>query len=129
MKAEEWDRDPIPPPPPQQQQQQQPQAPPPPHVEAAAPHEEAPAPHEEAPAPDDVPIGREEEEEPKKDTGEPEHSCVQKVCRAFYAFRMLSLHVSPAPSTRVQSGLHVLRAVAVYVPGDCLHVLRDLHSC
>ena len=68
-------------------------------------------------------------EEPKMDTGEPGHGCVQNVCPAFYAFRTLSLRVSPAPSLRVQSVLHVLRAVPVYVPSDRLHVLRVLHSC
>ena len=44
-----------------------------------------------------MPIKEEEEEEPKKDTSELGHRCMQKVCRAFYAFRTLSLNVSPAP--------------------------------
>ena len=67
-----------------------------------------------------MPIKEEEEEEPKKDTGEPGHKCVPNLCRAFYAFRTLSLHVvSPAPSTRVQGVLHVPPAVPVYVPSDC----------
>ena len=135
MKEEDWDRDPTPPPPPQQQQQHQPPPPPPPpqqqQQQPAAPpppHEEARAPHEEAPAPNDVPIKEEEVEEPKMDSGEPGHMCVQNVCRAVYAFRTLSLRVSPASWLRVQSVLHVSRAVPAYVRGDRLHLLRIVHS-
>ena len=118
---EEWERDPTPRPPPQQQQQQQPPAPPP-------LHEEAPAPHEEAAAPDNVPIKEEEVGERKMDIGEPGRRCTQNMCRASFLFRTLSPCVSPAPSLRVQSVPHVLRAGPVHVHGDRLHVLRVLHS-
>ena len=78
---------------------------------------------------DDVPIKEEEVEEAEMDTGEPGHTCRQNVCRASHSFCTLSRVVSPAPSLRVQSVLHVSCAVPVHVHGDRLHVLRVLHSC
>ena len=83
---------------------------------------------EEAATMDDLPIKEEEVEEPKMDTGEPGHRCVQNLCRASYSFRTLSCVVCPAPSLRVQNVLHALRAVPLHVPGDRLHVLRVLYS-
>ena len=84
---------------------------------------------EEAAAMEDLQIKQEEVEEPKMDTGEPGHRCVQNVRRASYSFRTLSRVVSPAPSLRVQNVLHAVRAVPPHVPADRLHVLRVLHSC
>ena len=81
-----------------------------------------PPPPPENPLPDlQYPLIKEEQhstagEEPKKDesahpTGDPGHRCVQNLCRAVHAFRASSLYVSPAPSSRVQSVLHVPRTV------------------
>ena len=89
--------------------------------------------HQEALPPDaqDRWINEEEHsaagEEPKKDesayrTSDLSHKCVRNVCRAFHALCALFLYVFPAPSSRVQSVLHVPRAVPLYVTGDCLHV-------
>ena len=131
---EEWEPDPIPPPPPQYYQQQQPPPPLPQqqHQQPPAPsppQDEAPVVPEEAAVMDDLPIKEEQVEEPKMDTGERGHRCVQNVCRASYSFRTLSRVVSLAPSLRVQNVLDALRAVPSHVHGDRLHVLRVLHSC
>ena len=131
---EEWERDRIPPPPPQYYQQPQPPTPPPQQQQQqppapSPPQDEAPVVPEEAAALDDLPIKEEAMEEPKMDTREPGHRCMQNVCRASYLFRTLSRVVSPAPSFRVQNVLYALRAVPSHVPGDRLHVLRVLHSC
>ena len=143
---EEWEPDRIPPPPPQYYQQQQPPPPPPQQQQLhppppppqeqhqqppalSSPQDEAPVVPEEAAAIDNVPIKQEEVEEPKMDTPEPGHNCVQNVCRASYSFRTLSLVVSPAPPLCAPDVLHSLRVVPPHVPGDRLHVLPVLHSC